>query len=320
MSKCLVTVNKLNKRTSVPASLSDKTNIAGVVLKGFTFIADEVTGIDNPLVGKWFRDRDDYYYWAGGLTILEDNGELQDREGPDNSVMERFSITPIVKKKIEQVVNAFETGSAEGNYGTLVKFADYSDPETHTNIVQITYGRSQTTEFGHLKALVQDYVEHNGQFAIQLQPFISRIGKKPSLATDENFCKLLRDAGHTDPVMKTSQDRLFDTKYYQPAYSWFTQNGFEFPLSMLVIYDSYVHSGGILSFLRKRFSTVVPSNGGDEKTWITNYVNTRHQWLANHSKEILRGTIYRTKCFKQQIENDNWDLSQKINANGVIIV
>jgi chitosanase len=314
MSRCIVTASKLNRRKSVPASLSDKTNIAGTVTKGFTFDANEVTGVRDTNLGKWYRDKDSFYYWGGGIAILDEpvvNDGLA-----DNTAMDSFTITPLIKRKIEQVINVFETGSAEGNYSALVKYADYSDPETKTKIVQVTFGRSQTTEFGNLRALVQDYVVHNGTFADQLMPYIDRIGKKPSLATDLVFCQVLKDAGKTDPIMKTSQDSLFDSKYYQPAHSWFSVNGFSLPLSLLVIYDSYIHSGSIPAFLRKRFSTAVPSSGGSEQEWIGNYINTRHDWLANHSSDLLRKTVYRTECFKAQIKNDNWDLLKTINAHG----
>src|SRR6185436_13257053 len=115
---------------------------------------------------------------------------------------------------------AFETGSAEGNYATLVKLKDYNDPETKKPIVQITYGRSQTTEFGHLKALIQDYIDKHGTSAHILNPYLNKIGKKPSLATDEIFCNALKNAGKHDPIMKACQDGLFESKYYQPAFSW----------------------------------------------------------------------------------------------------
>ena len=238
---------------------------------------------------------------------------------PDNESFENIPITPAIKKKIEQVVNVFETGSAEGNYALVAKFHDYSDPVTKTRILQVTYGRSQTTEFGHLKALLQDYVNSNGMFANDFRPYLSKVGIKPSLATDNVFCEALKNAGKSDPVMRICQDRLFDSKYYQVAFNWFSVNGFTLPLSMLVIYDSTIHSGSIPGFLRKRFNTVVPSSGGDEKEWITNYVNARHNWLTNHSDSLLRKTIYRTDCFKQQLLQNNWDLSQSINAHGKMI-
>ena len=90
-------------------------------------------------------------------------------------------------------------------------------------------------------------------------------------------------------------------------------------LSMLIIYDSWIHSGGILAFLRKRFNEVVPASRGDEKKWMTAYINARHSWLANHSDALLRKTVYRTKCLTEQVQNDNWGLEKQVNANGVII-
>jgi chitosanase len=242
-------------------------------------------------------------------------------ERPDNGVMEGKSvISASVKRKIEHVVNVFETGIPEGNYGSLVKMADYFDPETATNIVQITYGRSQTTEFGNLKALVQDYIARKGLFATQLARFVDHIGKKPSLADQDDFCFALKRAGNGDAQMKTCQDAFFDSKYYMPAYSWFTVNGFTMPLSLLVIYDSYIHSGGILAFLRKRFAAKVPAAGGDEKEWIISYIAARREWLAHHSNPLLRKTVYRTNCFAEQIAHNNWDMSKVVMANGTPVV
>jgi len=64
----IVTANKLNKRSSVPSALSEK-NITGVVLKGFRFEGEEVTDVPNPALGKWYKDRDNAYYWGGGLLV-----------------------------------------------------------------------------------------------------------------------------------------------------------------------------------------------------------------------------------------------------------
>jgi GH25 family lysozyme M1 (1,4-beta-N-acetylmuramidase) len=68
----IVTVNKLNKRTQVPPSLTDKTTIAGVVLKGYTFEGTPVP-VNDPALGKWYRDRNNFYYWGGGLLAVNGN-------------------------------------------------------------------------------------------------------------------------------------------------------------------------------------------------------------------------------------------------------
>jgi chitosanase len=138
------------------------------------------------------------------------------------------------------------------------------------------------------------------------------------LVDNKEFKQCLRDAGRKDSVMRRIQDEFFDKRYFQSAMSWADTNGFTLLLSALVIYDSFVHSGGILEFLRKRFPEVPPAKGGDEKTWIEQYVDARHDWLANHPKKILQATVYRTECFKREIARSNWDLSQvPIDANGV---
>src|SRR5262249_24336749 len=150
-----------------------------------------------------------------------------------------MQLTTQQKNICEQVINAFETGSAEGDYGALVIFAD--GPH---DVRQITYGRSRTTEYGNLETLVQMYADANGIFSAQLGPFVPDIGVVP-LTENKEFKQLLRDAGKKDPVMRAIQDEFFDAEYFQPAMQWADANQFTLPLSALVIYDSFVHTGGI---------------------------------------------------------------------------
>jgi chitosanase len=226
-----------------------------------------------------------------------------------------MNLTPKQKVICEQVINVFETGSVQGNYSAISIFND--GPH---RMRQVTYGRSQTTEFGNLHALVDMYVEANGMFSEQLRPYVDKIGMT-SLVDDDQFKQLLRDAGKKDPKMREIQDRFFDKVYFAPAMSWAATNGFILPLSALVIYDSFIHSGSMPDFLRKRFSERPPAQGGNEKQWITQYVQTRDTWLANHSNPDLHPTVYRTQCFTTEIKRGNWDLSQlPIVANKIKVM
>ena len=137
----------------------------------------------------------------------------------------------------ERVINVFETGTLEGKYGAISIFHDGPG-----RIRQITYGRSQTTEYGNLRQLVQMYADANGTFSARLRPFIDKIGRT-ALVDDDTFKDLLRRAGNEDPIMRTTQDLFFERRYFQPALSWARSNGFTRALSMLVIYDSFIHSG-----------------------------------------------------------------------------
>lgn len=214
------------------------------------------------------------------------------------------------KDKILEVINVFETGSKSGNYSAISIFEDGPNDRR-----QITYGRSQTTEFGGLPDLIRKY--EGGLYSDEFDCYLSRLGKFPSLCDNDEFITLLKKAG-TDPVMRKTQDEFFDERYWKPALKWAKENGFQENLSMLVIYDSYIHSGGILSFLKEHVDGNVPAQGGKEKDWIISYVDVRGRWLKNHRREILRHTVYRTNLFKSLIADDNWDLSKEFKTQGVI--
>lgn len=220
----------------------------------------------------------------------------------------------ILNKKhlIQKIVNVFETGTPEGKYDKLVIYDDGVNG-SH----QITYGKSQTTEQGNLSRLIDMYVDNAGKFADDFVPYLEKIGKEP-LVDDENFKRLLIMAAREDQVMLDTQDKFFDEVYWLPAMRWIERNDFKSPLSMLVAYDSYIHSGSIPMFLRKRFIEPPPAKGGNEKKWVESYVEVRHQWLKYHEKPILRKTIYRTQTFLNEIARKNWAMDVlPINANGV---
>jgi chitosanase len=216
------------------------------------------------------------------------------------------------KKLLEKVVNVFETGSVAGNYGAISIYSDGPN-----DVRQITYGRSQTTEYGNLRSLVQKYVAANGAYSKKLKPFAEKVGTVP-LTDDTAFKDLLRKAGKEDVIMRKTQDEFFDERYFKPAMKWAKDHGFILPLSALVIYDSFIHSGSILWVIRGMFPENPPSLGGNEIEWTTAYVEARHVWLATHHREAVRKTIYRTQCFKDEISKGNWTLgSLPVTANGV---
>ena len=223
-----------------------------------------------------------------------------------------MNVTPSQKLICERIINVFETGSISGDYGNISIY-----PDGPNRIRQITYGRSQTTEYSHLRELVQMYADASGKYSEDLRPYVPLIGRT-ALVNNDTFKGLLRRAGREDTVMAQTQDVFFDRAYFQPALKWATEHGFTQALSMLVIYDSFIHSGGILDFLRSRFREQLPVNGGDEKSWVTEYVDARNNWLATNSRQVLRPTVYRTQCFAREITRGNWDLSQlPIIAHGV---
>ncbi|MBT1445477.1 chitosanase [Shewanella sp. JM162201] len=220
----------------------------------------------------------------------------------------------IPKDFIIRIINQFETGSPEGAYDKLVIQDDGIN-----GTYQITYGRSQTTEQGNLRYLLEMYVEAQGAYSTDLLPFLDRIGQE-SLVAENEFHELLVRAAKDDPVMRQVQDKFFDAFYWEPAIEWCEEYGLKTALAGLVVYDSQVHSGGVPLFLRKRFSERPPSKGGDEKRWLAAYVDARHQWLRYHKRTQLRECVSRTECFRQEMERGNWDLQLRpVMVKGVAI-
>ncbi len=223
-----------------------------------------------------------------------------------------MNLTIAQRQLIERVVNAFETGRPQGDYGALAIFND--GPH---GIRQLTYGRSQTTEYGKLPVLVSRYVEARGTYSADFASYADRVGTVP-LTDDFQFRSLLRTAGRTDAVMRAVQDAFFEKEFFLPAMEWARSHGFTLPLSALVIYDSFIHSGSILSLIRQAFAERPPAAGGDEGAWTTAYVAARHAWLAGHTRTAVRKTVYRTRCLMEQIRRGNWQLEMGVvRANGV---
>ena len=222
-----------------------------------------------------------------------------------------------VENKINYILNAFETGAKDGDYGQV---CIYDDDETklRADKKQITFGSKQTTESGALKVLIQMYVNTKGaKYAAYFKQKLSLIGRK-SLVDDKTFISMLKKSG-SDPAMVIAQDLFFDIQYGQRARDFFKKNEFTLPLSYAVIFDSIIHSGQIRDDIRMMFTQVPPSKGGDEKAWIKAYVNARRKWLTERQNPKLRKTVYRMGAFLDAVANDNWLLDKPFNANGAII-
>ncbi len=213
---------------------------------------------------------------------------------------------------IKKVLLAFEQSSTSIKYDAIYK---YNDGPNKIKQITVSFG---ITEYGNLKKLLTSYVEKGGRFKSSFESYLPSVGVKP-LVSDDKFVGLLKESA-SDPLMQMCQESAYESMYIEPAYKFCSSNGFEANLSKLVICDSYLHSGSILSLLRNKFSESVPAKGGDEKVWTKSYCKARKDWLANHSNKILNKTVYRMDFMLDLINKGDWDLTQSpLNANGVKI-
>jgi len=205
---------------------------------------------------------------------------------------------PLIKK----ILLAFEQSSTTIKYNQIYK---YDDGPNDIKQITVSFG---ITEYGNLRNFIKSYVFSGGVHSKFFSDYIDKIGRV-SLVHDDAFVGKLKEAA-SDPKMQECQEKAYDEMYIDPAYAFCEKNGLVKNLSKLVVADSYLHSGSILSALRNSFSESVPVNGGNEQKWIECYCKARKTWLANHSRKILHNTVYRMDFMINRIEKGDWDLTQ----------
>jgi chitosanase len=211
-------------------------------------------------------------------------------------------LTHTQKKTAESIVNIFETSEVLGNYGQVTVIPGDTG--------HLTFGRTQTTlGSGNLYKLIKRYCDNGGgRFGTRLQPYLPSFRRKDTrLDRDVKLHNVLR-ATADDVVMRDTQDRFFDQEYWQPAAAAAEEDGLVSPLSVAVVYDSFVH--GSWTRIRDRTTNKVGTVADvGEQEWVQAYVSTRRAWLAGHSREDLRKTVYRMDELHYLITDDNWHLS-----------
>lgn len=217
---------------------------------------------------------------------------------------------PLKIEKIRKILTVWEQGSIKPDYSAIYI---YNDGPGDIKQITVSYG---FIEFGSLKDLVKNYANASGKYSKEFEKWVDRVGQKPSLHSNSEFKNLLKKAGD-DPVMQEEQDKLFEERYIARAVEWGKEHGFTKPLSFLSIANEFLHSGSILSFLRKRHSAYPPSKGGKEEMWIKRQNEVRHEWLKTHRRPILRNTVNRTQLILDLISKGNWNLDGVITVEGL---
>jgi chitosanase len=223
-----------------------------------------------------------------------------------------MQLTALQKSAAQAVVNIFETGSIRGNYSDVTLLPGDSG--------QLTYGRSQTTlASGNLFLLIESYCgQSTGSFCAELKPYLTKLQTCDcTLNTDMIFRSLLKDAG-SDPVMQDVQDAFFDRVYWDPAMRSADALGAQSALGAAIVYDSTVHGSWaqVRDMTRKQFGELKQIG---EVQWMSDYVETRRQWLATYPNPLLHKTVYRMDAFRQIINAGNWKLGLPLVVRGLSI-
>ena len=221
-------------------------------------------------------------------------------------------LTATQKQTAQSIVNIFETGVVLGDYGNVTVIPGDTG--------HLTFGRSQTTlSSGNLLDLLKRYCGNPGaRFGSRLAPWLPRFAETDfGLDNDKRLHNTLR-ATADDKVMRDTQDQFFDEVYWQPAAKAAAALGVVSPLGVAVVYDSTVH--GSWAAMRDRTTEQSGTFAAlGERAWITAYVATRHQWLANNVRDDLRKTVYRMDAFQRLLDQGFWGLDLPLVVRGAEI-
>jgi len=118
--------------------------------------------------------------------------------------------------------------------------------------------------------------------------------------------------------MHDTQDQFFDRVYWLPSLLSARGARLSTALGTGVTYDSTIH--GSWNLMRTRTDATF----GDiqklgEEAWVGRYVETRREWLATHSNELLHWTVYRMDAFAKLIQESKWNLELPLTVRGARI-
>ncbi len=212
---------------------------------------------------------------------------------------------------IRKIVEAFGTNVPTANYDQVEVYDEGPGREQ-----VLSYGRMRATELFGLRQLIERYSALNGIYSKELGAYVPKIGND-ELWRDEPFIEYLRKAGQEDSVMRKLQDEFFDMQFLMPAFRWADRNGFTLPLSLLVIGDSYIHSGGISGTILSQMRIHLPKDGGNEKKWVSSYIRLRRKWLDRSPVSSKENNQRRMDFMQEQIKKENWmldDISRELEG------
>jgi len=205
---------------------------------------------------------------------------------------------------IVKFLNCFEQGAPQFKHDAVDVLKDGVFPGSSARVAQVTisYGLTQNS---HLPEFLADYVALKSKYSEAFRPYLSKI-KVQGLGSDAKFISLLKAAAREDTKYTKLLEDYFYKYYFSRGLAWFTANGFKTPLGLAITEDSFLHSGGMLDFLRAKFPAV-PKNG--DEIYFKQYITVRRDWLKNHSDHTLRKLWTRPQFYLDLVNKGDWNLS-----------
>jgi chitosanase len=234
--------------------------------------------------------------FASTSSLSRAAAKLELRQAPVVSDRQRLTI--------DEVVSAFENGTAEMNYEYVAALGDGRG---------YTAGRAGfTTGTGDLVVVVRRYLQRvNNPGLKALMPILTERAalESPSIQGLEALPGLWKMAS-MDPIFRKVQDEVSNELYFEPAENEYRKFGFHTPLALLCLYDTIIQHGddGLDDILEKLDSNLVIE---DER--LINFLEIRREALLNPedeaTAEVWRESVGRVDALRKMIKDRNFQLT-----------
>ncbi len=220
-----------------------------------------------------------------------------------------MSFTERDKAAARAILSVFETSQKQGDPAAVAVLDDGAG---------VSYGIKQFTHGGGaLEEVLREFARLAPAHQASATRYADQLRNRSAanveqMGADLSFRQWLRQAGRT-PEMRTAQETIADRNYLNPALAECERNGFIEPLSLAVVFDSYVQG----SWERcKRDTNAKHRRPVPEKRWIVDYLATRTQFLQGRKSGAARASVYRPATFQKLIERGNWKLATPFTVHG----
>ena len=112
-------------------------------------------------------------------------------------------------------------------------------------------------------------------------------------------CKTFNDTDY-----QKAQWEICSQLYWNPAMQFAQSNGLVLPITKGELYDTIINFGD-LTTLAPHVKSKTPSQGGDEITWLQDFLNVKQQWITNVDKSLDSGQPDRCILWRNILNSGN---------------
>lgn len=255
------------------------------------------------------------------MSLLAIAGCTQASEEEVVTSLTNGGLSPIQKRRAEQITSVFENDTIELQYAYIENINDGRG---------YTAGRAGfTSATGDLLEVVERYttaVPGNG-LAVFLPTLRQRAASNSDDVTGLGGLPAAWVAAAADPIFRSTQDAVSDENYYLPAVEHGRELGLKTALAIAALYDASIQHGdgddpdGVPAMIARTNARAggSPATGVDERIWLAAFLDVRRETLAfandPDTREAWAQVVERVDPFREQLSAGNLGLDGPIEIN-----